>query len=52
MWTIYDIFHASLLTPYHKTKEYGVNYNYPLPKMVNREEEYEVEAIMGHCFFG
>jgi hypothetical protein len=51
-WTIHDMFHASLLTPYHETKEHGVNYSRPLPEMVDGEEEFEVEAIMGHRFFG
>ena len=51
-WTIHDVFHASLLTPYHETKEHGVNYNRPPSEMVDGEEEYEVEAIMGHHFFG
>ena len=51
-WTIHDVFHASLLTPYHETKEHGANYNRPPPEMVDGEEEYEVEAITGHRFFG
>jgi hypothetical protein len=51
-WTIHDVFHASLLTPYHETKEHGVNYSRPPPEMVDGEEEFEVEAIMGHHFFG
>ena len=51
-WTIHDIFHASLLTPYHETIEHGPNYNRPPPKMVDGEEEFEVEAVMGHRFFG
>ena len=51
-WTIHDMFHTSLLTPYHETIEHGVNYNCPPPEMVDREEEYEVEAVMGHRFFG
>ena len=51
-WTIHDVFHASLLTPYHETKEHGVNYSRPPPEMVDGEEEFEVEAIMGHRFFG
>ena len=49
---IHDIFHALLLTPYHKTIEHRVNYNHLPPEMVNGEEEYEVEAVIGHCFFG
>jgi hypothetical protein len=47
-WTIHDVFHASLLTPYHKTKEHGSNFSRPPPEVVNGEEEFEVEAIMGH----
>ena len=51
-WTIHDIFHTSLLTPYCETNEHRVNYNHPPPEMVDGEEEYEVKAIMGHRFFG
>ena len=51
-WTIHDVFHASLLTPYHETTEHGPNYNRPPPEMVDREEEFEVKAVMGHRFFG
>jgi hypothetical protein len=51
-WTIHDVFHASLLTPYHETKEHGVNYSHPPPEMVDGEEEFEVETIIGHRFFG
>ena len=51
-WTIHDVFHASLLTPYHETIEHGPNYNRPPPEMVDGEEEFEVEAMMGHRFFG
>ena len=50
-WTIYDVFHASLLTPYHETIKHGPNYNRPPPEMVDGEEEFEVEAVMGHRFF-
>jgi hypothetical protein len=32
--------------------QHGVNYSHPPPEMVDREEEFEVETIMGHCFFG
>ena len=51
-WTIHDMFHASLLTPYHETIKHGPNYNRPPPEMVNGEEEFKVEAMMGHHFFG
>src|SRR6267154_971727 len=51
-WTIHDVFHASLLTPYHETVEHGANYSRPAPELIGGTEEYEVEAIMGHRFFG
>src|SRR5712691_9229179 len=51
-WTIHDVFHASLLTPYRETKEHGINYNRPPPELVKGEQEFEVEAITGHRFFG
>jgi hypothetical protein len=51
-WTIHDVFHASLLTPYCETIEHGNNFNPPPPEMVDGAEEYEVADIMGHRFFG
>ena len=51
-WTIHDIFHAGLLTPYHKTIEHGVNFTKPPPEIVDRDEEYEVEAILNHRHYG
>ena len=51
-WTVHDIFHASLLTRYRETAEHGVNFHHPSPEMVDGEEEYEAQAIMGHRFFG
>ena len=51
-WTIHDIFHASLLTPYHKTTEHGTNYTRPPPDLIEDAEEYEVEAIVNHHHFG
>jgi len=47
-WTIHDVFHASLLTHYHETQEHGVNYIRPPPQIVDRDQEFEVERIMGH----
>jgi hypothetical protein len=51
-WTIHDVFHAGLLTPYRETPEYGFNFPRPPPDIVDREKEFEVEAISGHCLFG
>jgi hypothetical protein len=42
-WGIHDIFHASLLSPYHETLTFGPNFSHPPPDLIGREEEYEVE---------
>ena len=36
-WKIHNIFHASLLTPYHKTPIHGPNYPEPPPEIINGE---------------
>ena len=51
-WTIHDVFHAGLLSPYYETEQYGANFPRPPPDVINGEEEYEVEAIRNHCHFG
>jgi hypothetical protein len=51
-WTIHDVFHAGLLTPYHETKEHGVNFTKPPPEIVDGNEEYEVEAVLNHRYHG
>src|SRR6266478_4378715 len=51
-WRIHDVFHASLLNPYHETKEHGPNFTRPPPDLIKGEEEYEVERIVAHRMFG
>ena len=51
-WTIHNVFHAGLLSPYRETKQYGANFPRPPPDVINGEEEYEVEAIRNHRRFG
>ena len=51
-WTIHNVFHASLLTPYRETIEHGTNYTRPPPDLIEDAEEYEVEAIVNHRHFG
>jgi hypothetical protein len=46
------MFHASLLLPYHETTTHGPNFSQPPPELVNGEEEYQVEHIMGHKKIG
>jgi len=45
-WSIHDIFHIDLLTPYRETDLHGSNYSRPTPDLVDNEEEYEVEKIL------
>lgn len=47
-WRIHPVFHASLLTPYHENDTHGPNYTLPPPDLIEGEEEFEVEAIVGH----
>src|SRR5258708_39165432 len=47
-WNIHDVFHASLLSPYHETNAHGPNYSRPPPDLIEGEEEYEVERIINH----
>src|SRR5580692_8105039 len=51
-WTIHDIFHSSILTPYKETDEHGDNYQCPPPEMIDNAEEYEVELIISHRYHG
>jgi chromodomain-containing protein len=47
-WNIHDVFHASLLSPYHESPEHGPNYSRPSPDLLEGEEEYKVECIVNH----
>jgi hypothetical protein len=47
-WGIHNVFHASLLSPYHETTAHGPNFSRPPPELIEGEEEYQVERIMGH----
>jgi hypothetical protein len=47
-WNIHNVFHASLLSPYCKSIEHGLNYSRPPPDLLKGEEEYEVECIVNH----
>src|SRR6266446_5503855 len=51
-WRIHNVFHASLLNPYHKTNTHGPNFTRPPPDLIKGEEEYEVERIVAHRRFG
>ena len=51
-WKIHDTFHASLLSPYRETTTYGPNFSQLPPDLINDEEQYEVEQICNHQYFG
>src|SRR6266568_2827718 len=51
-WSIHDVFHIDLLTPYRETDIHGANYSRPAPDLVNDEEEYEVETVLDTRRFG
>ena len=51
-WTIHPIFHASLLTPYHETKEHSTNYQWPPLEMIDDQEEYKVGQVISHRYHG
>jgi hypothetical protein len=44
-WKIHPVIHASLLTPYHETKEHGINFTRPPADIINDIPEFEVESI-------
>uniref|UniRef100_A0A0W0FVC2 Reverse transcriptase-rnase h-integrase n=1 Tax=Moniliophthora roreri TaxID=221103 RepID=A0A0W0FVC2_MONRR len=47
-WRIHPVFHAGLLSRYKETDVHGPNFLEPPPDIVEGQEEYEVEAIIGH----
>ncbi len=51
-WSIHDVFHIDLLTPYRETDIHGSNYSRPAPDLINNEEEYKVEKILDTQQFG
>ncbi len=51
-WSIHDVFHIDLLTPYRETDLHGANYSRPPPDLVDNEEEYKVEKILDSRQFG
>ncbi len=45
-WSIHDVFHIDLLTPYHETDLHGPNYSRLAPDLINNKEEYKVKEIL------
>ena len=51
-WTIHNMFHSSLLTPYKEMLEHRAQFQHPPPELIGNEEEYEVEQIVNHWYHG
>ena len=51
-WTIHNVFHSSLLTPYKETHKHGAQFQHPPPELIDNKEEYEVEQIINHQHHG
>jgi hypothetical protein len=51
-WSIHDVFHTDLLTPYCETPTHGTNYQRPPPDLVEGVEEYEVERVLDSRRYG
>src|SRR6267142_3048330 len=47
-WKIHNVFHVSLLMPYKETDKHGPNFLEPPPDLIDGEEEWEIEKILGH----
>jgi hypothetical protein len=51
-WSIHDVFHTDLLTPYRETHTHGANYQCLPPDLVDGVEEYEVERVLDSRRYG
>ena len=51
-WTIHNVFHSSLLTPYKETLEHRAQFQHPPLELIDNEEEYKVEQIINHRHHG
>ena len=45
-WSIHDVFHIDLLTPYREMLTHGANYQCPPPDLIDGVEEFEVEKVL------
>ena len=50
-WKIHNVFHVDLLIPHHETQAYGEMHSQPPPELIDGEEEYKVEEIIGDRTF-
>jgi hypothetical protein len=51
-WKIHNVFHASYLSRFKETPEYGRNFIELPPELIDGEQEWKVEEIVGTRLFG
>jgi hypothetical protein len=51
-WSIHNVFHTDLLTPYREMPTHGANYQRPLPDLMEGVEEYKVKRVLDSCRHG
>jgi hypothetical protein len=51
-WSIHDVFHTDLLTPYRKMPTHSTNYQRPPPDLIEGVEEYEVKKVLDSRRYG
>ena len=51
-WKIHNVFHTSLLSPYHEMTLYSPNYTRPPLDLINNKEQYKVKSIQAHWCHG
>jgi len=51
-WRLHNVFHAMLLSPYHKTREHRASYSTPAPEYIDREPKWEVAEVLVSCRTG
>ena len=51
-WSIHDVFHTDLLTPYCEMPTHGANYQHPPPDLVDGMEEFKVEKVLDSRQYG
>jgi len=51
-WKIYDVFHASLLTPYKETDQHGPSFLEPPPDILDGKPKWEIKKILKERSFG
>ena len=52
IWKNFNTFHTTLLSPYKKMEEHGINFTEPPPDLVDNHEEYKVDEVLDTRLYG